>query len=163
MSLSSLFPKLGLALIGQALPEASVLEAHAKNARNTIIYGVISAIFFAGVGIVMLYGLQIVLLLEGLSFALSVIIPTAIGLLVAIICMQRANQNVKDLSQLKTSLNPLAAENVSHTAGSIVDAFIAGFMQEGDERSQAQQVEEPAKETFNEESAPREKIILVKD
>lgn len=102
---TSTLTRLGLAVLGQALPKASALEAHARHAKSAVTYTIISAMLFTSIIVFGLYIVHTLLIAEGMSKIVALIVPAIFGLLIAIIMGQRADKNISRLSEIKTSLS----------------------------------------------------------
>ncbi len=124
---NSTLTRLGLAVLGQALPKASALEQHGKNAKSAITCTIISAMLFTSIIVFALYMIHTLLVNEGMSEVVSLLVPAVFGLLIAVIVGQRADKQISKIADAKSSLSLFASRD--NSASSLVEDLASSFLE----------------------------------
>lgn len=162
---TQLLKRLGITALGQALPEASVLEDGLSATRSLIITSIIAGILCAALTLMGGYGFYHWLIAEGLSPGASFGVTAGILALISLLCLKRANDAIQQMSSVRKNLRPFA--NVNSETGSmdsLITSIVSGFVTcltqpqpPADEKDHASMQDPP-------EDEPRAKrIILVKE
>lgn len=130
---SELVKRLGLAVIGQALPKTSALSEIIRDVRRGLLATVITGVLVSSFVLLGCLGFYQFLIAEGLSSHATIGLSAGLLLLLTIISGLVAEKYISKASQAKEKLTPFASEEtgVETSIESLFQAFVDGLIDGG--------------------------------
>jgi ABC-type transport system involved in multi-copper enzyme maturation permease subunit len=126
-STSTLLKRVGLAIIGQALPETSALEGMVKSVRRGLLATVVTGVLFGALLLLGCFGFYTLLISEGLSGTTAIVLSAGFLALMSIISGLIAEKHLSKVSKVKKKLSPLEGAAPEVNIELLFSAFINGL------------------------------------
>lgn len=120
--------KLGLALLGQALPQASALSAMLGQLRRALMASVIAAVMLSVALLIGCYAFYIYLIAQGLGGDIALALTAGLVLLVALIGSLLADRHITRAAAMRQKLG-LFTDDGRQDQADHLEAVVAGFVE----------------------------------
>lgn len=130
---SNLIKRIGLAAIGQALPETSALRGIMKHARHGLLATVIAGVLLAAFMLLGCFGFYYFLITEGLSTGAAIGLSAGFIFMLAVISGFIAEKHFSKVEEAKQRLTSFPQSHSDNQLEKLLTSFLEGMLETGND------------------------------